>query len=116
MQRVLVGGISGAGKTTVAKRIASRFGLPFIEIDGLFHGPNWTERPEFVDDLTRLLDGPSWVIDLAGHASCDSAINSTCGQERDSVEWKLRNIRQRTRKPSLRGNSIASNRSDPKVA
>lgn len=45
--RVLVAGTSGAGKTTLAAAIGASLNLPHIEIDGLFHGPNWTPRTQF---------------------------------------------------------------------
>jgi adenylate kinase family enzyme len=63
MHRILVGGSSGAGKTTMAKALAKRLSIPHIEVDGLFHGPGWVPRPEFVDDVDAATSGPAWVID-----------------------------------------------------
>ena len=37
-QRVVVAGVSGVGKSTLALRIADVLGLPYTEIDALFHG------------------------------------------------------------------------------
>lgn len=62
-RRILVAGTSGAGKTTAARRIAAAVGAPHTELDALFHGPNWTPRPAFVDDVTRLIAGPEWVTE-----------------------------------------------------
>ena len=45
--RILVAGTSGAGKTTVAAALSARLGIPHTDIDGLYHGPGWTPRPEF---------------------------------------------------------------------
>ena len=42
MRRVSVAGISGSGKTTLARAVAERLGVPYAELDALFHGPNWT--------------------------------------------------------------------------
>ena len=50
-KRVIVAGVSGTGKTTLAARIAPILGAPHTEIDGLYHGPNWTPREEFLRDV-----------------------------------------------------------------
>jgi adenylate kinase family enzyme len=60
---VLVAGPSGAGKTTLAIRLAGQFGLQHTEIDGLFHGPRWTERPDFVADVDRFSATPGWITE-----------------------------------------------------
>ncbi|WP_222193023.1 hypothetical protein [Modestobacter italicus] len=61
--RVLVAGTSGAGKTTLAARIAAVLDLPHVEIDALFHGPGWVPRPEFEDDVRRFTAAPTWVTE-----------------------------------------------------
>ncbi len=57
----------GGGKTTLAKAIATKLGVPHIEIDAIKHGPNWTETPddEMVEIVQRRLDEApdGWVID-----------------------------------------------------
>jgi len=60
---VLVAGTSGAGKTTLAAAIGSVLGVPHVEIDGLFHGPGWTPRPEFEADVRAFTAGPAWVTE-----------------------------------------------------
>ncbi|MDP9320982.1 MAG: adenylate kinase [Chloroflexota bacterium] len=65
MRRVVVGGGTNAGKTTFSRAIAKRMGVPVIELDSLFHGPNWTPTPTGVF-RQRILDatsGDAWVID-----------------------------------------------------
>lgn len=56
---------SGSGKTTTGRALAERLGVPFVELDALVHGPNWTETPD--DELRRILEpilaGEGWVID-----------------------------------------------------
>ena len=47
------------GKTTLAVRL----GLPHIDIDGLFHGPDWTPRLEFVADVAAFVAGDEWVTE-----------------------------------------------------
>jgi adenylate kinase family enzyme len=62
-RRVLVAGTSGSGKTTVAARVAVLLRAPHVEIDSLFHGPSWTRRASFEDDVHRFSAGPCWVTE-----------------------------------------------------
>ncbi|MFV2145506.1 MULTISPECIES: P-loop NTPase family protein [Isoptericola] len=62
-RRVLVAGTSGAGKTTLAARLAEILDVPHTELDGLFHGPRWTPRPEFRDDVRALVASDAWVTE-----------------------------------------------------
>jgi adenylate kinase family enzyme len=62
-RRILVAGVAGAGKTTLARRLSFVRGLPHTEIDGLFHGPGWTPRPEFLDDVRALVASDAWVTE-----------------------------------------------------
>ena len=61
--RVLVAGVSGSGKTTLAARIAELLNVQHVEIDGLFHGPDWTPRPSFAADVEAFTSGPAWVTE-----------------------------------------------------
>src|SRR6266545_3515470 len=67
MRRVTVAGISGSGKSTFARGLAERLGVPYLELDELHHGPNWTEAT--ADELrarveTAIAAAPEgWVID-----------------------------------------------------
>jgi len=62
-RRVIVAGVSGAGKTTLSGRIGEIAGIPHTEIDALFHGPDWTPRPEFGDDVRALVARDAWVTE-----------------------------------------------------
>ena len=62
-KRVLVAGVSGAGKTTLAGRIAKITGGPHLEIDAIFHGPGWTPRPEFLADLRSFISADAWTTE-----------------------------------------------------
>jgi adenylate kinase family enzyme len=65
MRRVSVVGNSGSGKTRLARAIAKRLDVPFVELDGLMHQAGWQPRPddEFMSDVERLSSQPAWVID-----------------------------------------------------
>jgi shikimate kinase len=56
---------SGNGKTTVGRALAERLDVPFVELDAIVHGPNWTEISD--DELRRILEpivgGEAWVVD-----------------------------------------------------
>jgi adenylate kinase family enzyme len=62
-KRVLVAGVSGVGKTTLAGRIAGLTGGPHTEIDAIFHGPAWTPRPEFLADVHSLVSADAWTTE-----------------------------------------------------
>jgi adenylate kinase family enzyme len=63
--RVSVVGSSGAGKTTFARDLAGRLGVPHTELDSIFHQPGWTALP--VDDFRAAVRGvageDAWVVD-----------------------------------------------------
>lgn len=63
MRNVLIVGICGAGKTTLARRLADRLGIRHIEIDALRHGPNWSVRTSLAEDVDWLTAEPGWVAD-----------------------------------------------------
>lgn len=62
-RRILVAGVSGSGKTTLARRIEGLTGLPHTEIDSLYHGPNWTPRDTFIEDVERFTAEQAWVTE-----------------------------------------------------
>jgi adenylate kinase family enzyme len=61
--RVLVAGGSGSGKTTLAARVGGVLGLPFTEMDSLYHGPNWVPRESFVAEAHELAAQPQWATE-----------------------------------------------------
>ncbi len=61
MNRVVVSGTTGAGKTTLAAQLARRLGSDFIDLDDLHWGPDWTPRPSFREDLDRATQADRWV-------------------------------------------------------
>lgn len=63
--RILVIGTSGAGKSRLAGELAAILGVPRVELDALYWGPDWTPRPraDFEAALRRATAQPAWVID-----------------------------------------------------
>jgi adenylate kinase family enzyme len=65
MRRVLIVGPSGAGKTTLAGSLSRRLGVPWLELDSVFHQPGWQELelPEFRRRVAEFVAGEAWVVD-----------------------------------------------------
>ena len=65
MQRVLVMGSSGSGKSTFARRLSAITGIPTISIDALFWRPGCVEpdRTAFRERLAGAARQPRWIMD-----------------------------------------------------
>lgn len=65
MQRILVIGSPGAGKSTLSHELAARTGLPLFHLDKLFWLSGWVERDrdEGRAELAEVLAGERWIID-----------------------------------------------------
>ncbi|ULH16353.1 adenylate kinase [Deinococcus sp. KNUC1210] len=63
--RLIVTGTSGSGKTTFARAIAARLGIPHAEQDAWNHLPNWQEAPleQFRAAVDAFSAQPTWVMD-----------------------------------------------------
>ena len=82
--RVVVVGTTGAGKTTVARILAGKCGIPYVELDALHWGPNWTPLPPdiFRERVARAIAQDAWVLD--GNYS---AVRQLVWQRADTVIW-----------------------------
>jgi adenylate kinase family enzyme len=83
MRRVLVIGSGGAGKSTLARRLGERLGLPVIHLDACFWRPGWVETPkeEWRQKVEELCAREAWVMDgnfsatlEARLAACDTVV------------------------------------------
>jgi adenylate kinase family enzyme len=84
MRRVSVVGNSGSGKSTLAAALAGRLGVPWLELDSVFHMAGWTPRPteEFRAEVDAFTAGDGWVVD--GNYS---AVRDLVWSRADTVVW-----------------------------
>jgi adenylate kinase family enzyme len=84
MRRVAVVGNSGSGKSTVGRALATRLGVPFVELDSIFHQAGWTPLPreEFRARVAGIVAGDGWVVD--GNYS---AVRDVVWARADTVVW-----------------------------
>ena len=83
-RRINVVGTSASGKTTFARVLSERLGLPHIELDALHWQKDWTEAPTevFRQRVERAIAGERWVVD--GNYS---AVRDLLWQRADAVVW-----------------------------
>ena len=100
-RRVNVKGTSGSGKSTFARELAHRLDVPYVELDALHHGPNWSEPTdeEFRARVSEAMTPAGWVID----GNYEAKLGDTVLAEADTIVWldlplllKLRRIWKRT--------------------
>lgn len=84
MERINIVGIGCAGKTTLARALAARLGVPHVELDALFWGPRWTPvRDEVFRSRVRDALAPdAWVADGGYQVARDIIWSRT-----DTVIW-----------------------------
>lgn len=64
-RRILIVGCGGAGKSTLARQLGQKTGLPVVHLDRLWWLPGWVERDraEFDALLAAEMNRPGWIID-----------------------------------------------------
>ena len=64
-RRVIVTGMAGAGKSTFARQLSAKTGLPAIHLDVHFWKPGWVEPSdtEWRAVQSTLLAGEAWIAD-----------------------------------------------------
>ena len=70
LSRVNVVGTSGSGKSTFCKRLSELLDAPHIEMDRLYHKPNWGEptSEEFEAIVAEAIKPDCWVLDGNYHS------------------------------------------------
>ena len=65
MQRIVIIGSGGAGKSTLARQLGEKLRLPVVHLDQLFWKTGWVEvtREEFDEKLALELAKPAWIMD-----------------------------------------------------
>lgn len=65
MQRVLVLGPGGAGKSVISRELAGITGMRLVHLDREFFQPGWVkpDRDEWLETLHRLMGGDRWIVD-----------------------------------------------------
>jgi adenylate kinase family enzyme len=84
MRNVSVVGNSGSGKSTIARALAAQLGVAWVELDALFHQPDWQPLP--IDELrlkvAAAIAADGWVVD--GNYS---AVRDLVWARADTVVW-----------------------------
>lgn len=71
MQRIVIIGCSSSGKSTLARELGRRLGLPVTHLDALYWQPGWRPPPEraaFDAKVVGIAAGEKWIID-GGYSS-----------------------------------------------
>ena len=65
MERVMIIGCGGAGKSTLARALGEKTGLPVVHLDNLFWHPGWVEstREEIDRKIQEAMEKPCWILD-----------------------------------------------------
>ena len=65
MERIIIIGCGGAGKSTLARQLGEKTGLPVVHLDKLFWHPGWVEstKDEIDAKILEEMQKPQWILD-----------------------------------------------------
>lgn len=109
MQKIIVIGCPGSGKSTFSRALRDKLGLPLHYLDMLWHKPDKTtvSREEFDKKLSEILKSDEWIIDGNFNRTlemrveacdtvflldfpvdvCLSGVESRIGTKREEMPW-----------------------------
>ena len=84
MNRIVIIGATGSGKTTLANALAEKHGMSFTDLDDLYWQPGWLETPpaDFRAAVDHATAAPRWII--AGNYS---AVRDLTWGRADTLIW-----------------------------
>jgi len=82
--RIVIIGRTGSGKTTLGRKVAAFLGVPHVELDSLFFGPDFSTVPlEVLRERTvNAIAGDQWVTD-----GNKSAVRDLVWPRADTIVW-----------------------------
>ncbi len=83
-KRIVIIGRTGSGKTTLARELAAALGMPHVELDALYFGPNFSTVPLSVlrERTSAAIAGDRWVTD-----GNKSAVRDLVWPRADTIIW-----------------------------
>src|SRR3954469_22164980 len=115
-QRILILGRTGSGKTTLARELAAARGVPHVELDSLYFGPDFSTAPPSIlrERTSEAIAGERWVTD-----GNKRAVRDLVWPRADTVVWLDYSIgvslwrlakRARSRPPALSAQAAETGR------